>query len=101
MQIDPRSFVAASESHDHGIVELIFRFADRDCIVECVGDRLVKVDLLSRLQCRYGRFQMRIVSLRVFIAWDNFTVRRNLQDFPDRLLPQTRAMYGLRWTMWN
>jgi hypothetical protein len=52
-------------------------------------------------QSWYLRLQMRIVSLRVFVVWENFTVRRNLQDFPDRLLPITRAVYGLRWTMWN
>jgi hypothetical protein len=43
----------------------------------------------------YLRLQLRIVSLRIF------TVRRNLQSFPDRLLPITRAVYGIRWTLWN
>jgi hypothetical protein len=52
-------------------------------------------------QSWYTRLQMRIVSVRIFIGWENFTVRGNLQDFPDRLLPGTRAVYGLRWTMWN
>jgi hypothetical protein len=49
----------------------------------------------------YTRLQMRIVSVRIFLAWENFTLRPDLQDFPDRLLPRTRAVYGLRWTMWN
>jgi hypothetical protein len=52
-------------------------------------------------QSWYLPLQTRIVSLRVFVGWENFTVRRNLQDFPERLLPITRAVYGLRWTMWN
>ena len=33
--------------------------------------------------------------------WENFTIRRNLQDFPGRVLPITRAFYGIRWTLWN
>ena len=49
----------------------------------------------------YVRMQIRIVSVRVFIGWENFAVRRNLQNYPDRLLPITRAVYGLRWTLWN
>lgn len=52
-------------------------------------------------QSWYGRIQARIVTVRLFIAWDNFTIRRNLQDYPDRLLPQTRAFYGIRWSLWN
>jgi hypothetical protein len=52
-------------------------------------------------QSWYGRIQARIVTVLIFVGWENFTIRRNLQDFPDRLLPQTRAVYGLQWTMWN
>jgi hypothetical protein len=49
----------------------------------------------------YARMEIRIVTVRIFIGWENFTIRRDLQDFPGRLLPATRAIYGLRWTMWN
>jgi hypothetical protein len=49
----------------------------------------------------YGRLQIRIVTVQLFIGWDNFAVRRELQDYPDRFQPLTRAYYGLRWTMWN
>lgn len=49
----------------------------------------------------YARMEARIVTVRIFIGWENFAIRRNLQDFPGQLLPQTRAVYGLRWTMWN
>jgi hypothetical protein len=42
-----------------------------------------------------------VVTVRVFVAWENFTIRRNLQDFPDRVLPITRASYGIRWDLWN
>jgi len=52
-------------------------------------------------QSWYGRLQLRIVTVRVFVGWDNFTIRRNLQDFPGRFLPITRAFYGVRWTMWS
>lgn len=49
----------------------------------------------------FARLQFRIVTVRVFVHWENFTLRDNLQDFPNRMLPQTRAVYGIRWTMWN
>lgn len=53
------------------------------------------------LQNWFGRLQIRVVSVRVFLLWDNFTLRDTNQDFPGRLLPHTRAMYGVRWTLWN
>jgi len=52
-------------------------------------------------QSWFGRLQIRVASARVFVLWDNLTLRPENQDYPGRLLPQTRAMYGIRWTMWN
>lgn len=52
-------------------------------------------------QSWYTRLQLRIVTVRIFLGWDNFAIRRDLQNFPGRLLPITRAFYGIRWTMWN
>jgi hypothetical protein len=52
-------------------------------------------------QSWYGRIQARIVTVRLFFGWENFTIRRNLQDFPGRLLPVTRSFFGLRWDLWN
>jgi hypothetical protein len=52
-------------------------------------------------QSWFGRLQVRVASARLFVLWDNFTLRPENQDYPGRLLPQTRAMYGIRWTMWN
>jgi len=63
-----------------------------------VGPKLAAVPFYQNW---YARIQLRIVSMRIFIAWENFSVRRNLQNYPDRLLPMTRAVYGIRWTLWN
>ena len=52
-------------------------------------------------QSWFGRLQVRVSSIRLFLRWDNFTLREANQDYPGRLLPQTRAMYGIRWTLWN
>ena len=49
----------------------------------------------------YGRIQVRIVSVRLFLGWENFIRRRNLQNFPGRILPITRSFFGLRWDLWN
>jgi hypothetical protein len=49
----------------------------------------------------YARIQVRIVTVRLFLGWDNFTLRRSLQTFPDRNLPYLRSFFGLRWDMWS
>jgi hypothetical protein len=48
-----------------------------------------------------GRVQIRIVTVRIFVSWENAFVRRNLQAFPGRVLPALRTSYGIRWTMRN
>jgi hypothetical protein len=52
-------------------------------------------------QSWFVRLQIRIVTVRAFIMWENFTVRQQNQDFPGRILPATRSLYGVRWTLWN
>jgi hypothetical protein len=49
----------------------------------------------------FVRLQVRVVTVRVFIVWENFTLRAGNQDFPGRLQPATRSVYGVRWTIWN
>jgi len=48
-----------------------------------------------------GFFQLRIVSVRIWARFENFTAREGLQDFPGRVQPFTRATFGVRWTFWN
>ncbi|SVB86490.1 uncharacterized protein METZ01_LOCUS239344, partial [marine metagenome] len=45
--------------------------------------------------------QVRIVTVNVFIRWENLTGKRDNFDFPDRLQPRFRTLYGVRWTMNN
>jgi hypothetical protein len=52
-------------------------------------------------QSWYGFIQARVLTVRIYVAWDNFCIRRNNQDFPDRVLPITRATYGVRWTLFD
>jgi hypothetical protein len=52
-------------------------------------------------QSWYTRVQVRVVTVRLFLGWENFTVRRNNQNYPDRLLPYARTFFGLRWDLWN
>jgi hypothetical protein len=42
-----------------------------------------------------------VITVRVFVQWENFTVRDDNLEFPGRPQPRTRALYGIRWTMWN
>ena len=52
-------------------------------------------------QSWYMRLQIRVVTVRIFITWENLQPRNVNQDFPGRLLPASRALYGIRWTLWN
>jgi hypothetical protein len=49
----------------------------------------------------YARVQARILTVRLFLGWENWALRRNLQSYPDRLLPPMRSFFGLRWDMWS
>jgi hypothetical protein len=49
----------------------------------------------------FARLQIRVVTVRAFVHWENFTVRDDNLEFPGRPQPRTRAVYGIRWTMWN
>jgi hypothetical protein len=62
---------------------------------------LQQLETVPFYQNWYGRIQIRIVTVQIFIVWENFIRRRNLQNFPGRVLPITRTSYGLRWTMRN
>jgi hypothetical protein len=57
--------------------------------------------LVPFYQSWYGRIQARILTVRLFVGWENFTIRRNLQTYPGRLLPITRSFFGLQWDLWN
>jgi len=52
-------------------------------------------------QSWYGLVQARILTVRLYLSWENFTIRRNLQNFPGRILPVTRSFFGLHWDLWN
>ncbi len=52
-------------------------------------------------QSWYFRVQVRIVTVRLYLGMDNISFRRQLQNYPDRLLPYGRSFFALRWDLWN
>ena len=68
-------------------------------LVDPEGDPFLEV--VPFFQSWSTRLQIRVVTVRAFIIWDNFTIRQGNEDVPGRLLPQTRALYGVRWMLWN
>jgi hypothetical protein len=48
-----------------------------------------------------AHLMIRVVTVRLFLRWENLFLRQNNQDLPGRLLPTTRVMYGVRWTLRN
>jgi hypothetical protein len=49
----------------------------------------------------YLHFQVRIVTLNLFVRWENLRRKADNVDFPNRTQPQVRTLYGIRWTMNN
>ncbi len=49
----------------------------------------------------YFNIQVRIVTLNLFIRWENVTGRGDNVDFPNRTQPRIRTLYGVRWIMNN
>ncbi len=77
------------------------RILGDETVDEETGETVRELLTVPFYQSWYGRIQVRVVTVRVFISWENAAVRRNLQDVPGRVLPRTRASYGIRWTLWN
>lgn len=73
----------------------------RDGMVTSLPDRGGVPAEVGFSQNWYTRIQVRVATVRVFLLWDNLAFRDENADLPDRFLPQTRAVYGIRWTMWN
>jgi hypothetical protein len=48
-----------------------------------------------------AHLQIRVVSVRIFVNWENVFGRRALEDVPGRVMPGVRASYGVRWTFRN
>jgi hypothetical protein len=69
--------------------------------VEASGGSVTVPTMVPFEQSWFVRLQIRVVTVRVFIMWENFTIRQRNQDFPGRILPPSRSLYGVRWTMWN
>lgn len=69
--------------------------------VEVAGGSVTVPATVPFEQSWFVRLQIRVVTVRAFIMWENFTVRQRNQDFPGRILPSSRSLYGVRWTMWN
>ena len=49
----------------------------------------------------YIHVQVRIVTLNLFVRWENVRRKADNIDFPDRRQPQARTLYGVRWLLNN
>jgi len=49
----------------------------------------------------YGFIQVRVVSVSIFLRWENIAGKDDNLDFPDRALPRFRTLYGVRWILAN
>ena len=49
----------------------------------------------------YTYIQVRIVTLNLFVRWENMRGKNDNFDFPSRAQPRIRTIYGVSWTMNN
>ena len=49
----------------------------------------------------YIHIQVRIVTLSLFVRWENLRRKSDNIDFPNRTQPQTRTFYGVKWVLRN
>jgi hypothetical protein len=49
----------------------------------------------------YTHIQVRIVTLNLFVRWENMLGKANNLDFPDRTQARIRTIYGVSWIMNN
>ncbi len=49
----------------------------------------------------YGFVQVRIVTVSVFVRWENLAGKDDNFDFPERTTPKFRTLYGIRWVLRN
>ena len=49
----------------------------------------------------YAFIQIRVVSVSLFLRWENVAGKDDNMDFPDRALPRFRTLYGVRWILNN
>ena len=57
--------------------------------------------VVARSEEWYTHIQVRIVTLNLFIRWENIGGKSDNVDFPNREQPRFRTIYGVRWTMRN
>jgi hypothetical protein len=75
----------------------------RDGMTVFVGEASEEPGMASvpSYQSWFARVQVRVAAARIFIDWENFTIRDGNMDFPERNLLSSRTLFGVRWTMWN
>ena len=49
----------------------------------------------------YGFLQIRVVTVSIFLRWENLAGKDDNLDFPGRALPRFRTIYGVRWVLEN
>jgi len=49
----------------------------------------------------YGFVQVRIVTVSIFVRWENIAGKEDNMDIPGRTLPRFRTLFGVRWAMRN
>jgi|TARA_B100000470_G_scaffold209783_1_gene187473 hypothetical protein len=70
-------------------------------IPEPGGGAVPNLIVVPRSEEWYVHIQVRVVTLNLFIRWENVRRKADNIDFPDRQQPQARTLYGVRWTMNN
>ena len=70
-------------------------------ILDPAGDPAVPLVVVPFSEEWYTHIQVRIVTLSLFIRWENITGKSDNIDFPNRTQPRIRTLYGVKWVLRN
>ena len=71
-------------------------------ILNPVGDPTVPdLTMVPFAEEWYTHIQVRIVTVNIFVRFENMRRKSDNIDFPNRRQPQYRSFYGVRWVLNN
>ena len=66
--------------------------------LELDSNHLTRVAALQRW---FAHIQVRVVTLNIFVRWENMLGKIDNYDFPGRKQPRFRTIYGIKWILSN
>lgn len=94
-------FIARIEAHRRGAMRVPAFTTVRPEDEEAPPEEVLDSEVVPGRTTFDLYFQFRILDVRAFLRWENFTNRVDQYDLPGRKLPGQRILYGVKWEFRN